>query len=385
MTNSSYDRSRSDGQRTQATTEECVPSLTTQARTALNEATTLAKLSRIKQALIELKHSQDRERYQQVSQQYSVQIEALTAVHKQRKAERDRKRLDYNKHLQGNALAAALTTLTQESQQDSREKRQLKQAKREAIAPLAKKISQLDQQIDILKKQYSEISQQWQTTLQKTFNAQAIDSEPLAIVYQDDALIVIDKPSGLLSVPGRRYYLQDSVITRLRNQLPGCEFLRAVHRLDQATSGLLVVACSADAHRLLSQQFAQNQVRKTYEAILSRPVQSSSGTVDLPLWGNPEDRPKQSVDFQRGKPSCTEFSVLNDGNCPRVEFYPRTGRTHQLRGHAADSRGLNSPILGDTLYGSREGAERMCLHAITLKFLHPFSKASLHFSSNAPF
>ncbi|MEM0981004.1 MAG: pseudouridine synthase, partial [Cyanobacteria bacterium P01_H01_bin.58] len=208
---------------------------------------------------------------------------------------------------------------------------------------------------------------------------------PIPILYQDEALIVVDKPTGLLSVPGRRSNLQDSVLSRLRCQLPEYPFLKAAHRLDKGTSGILVLAASPIAHAALSQQFAQRRVGKTYAAILSKPVSRTTGTIELPLWRNPRDRPKQSVHWERGKPSLTQFQVLQSGTHPRVKFVPHTGRTHQLRVHAAHPQGLDAPILGDALYGEGSTTERLHLHATSLQLIHPIHHEPLHFSSTAPF
>lgn len=208
---------------------------------------------------------------------------------------------------------------------------------------------------------------------------------PLPILYRDEALIIIDKPTGLLSVPGRTSQLQDSVLSRLRCQLTEYPWLKAVHRLDKGTSGVFVIAASAEVHRRLSQQFAQRQVQKTYEAILTRPIQTKSGVIDLPLWRNPRDRPKQSVDVERGKPSQTQFVVMEFGAIPRIQFRPQTGRTHQLRVHAAHPLGLNSPILGDNLYGTEASDKRLHLHAKTLEFVHPITSQIMHLHSPAPF
>ncbi|MEO0985781.1 MAG: pseudouridine synthase [Cyanobacteria bacterium J06639_14] len=208
----------------------------------------------------------------------------------------------------------------------------------------------------------------------------------LPILYQDEALLVVDKPTGLLSVPGRTSHLQDSVLSRLRCQLTDYPFLKAVHRLDKGTSGIFVLAASPEVHRLLSQQFAQRQVQKTYEAILSKPVTTTAGMIDLPLWRNPRDRPKQSVDRQQGKPSLTEFRVLEpDAPTPRICFKPHTGRTHQLRVHAAHPQGLHAPILGDSLYGDKTSTDRLHLHAKTIQFIHPISQQLLQFESPVPF
>ncbi|MEM6353644.1 MAG: RluA family pseudouridine synthase [Cyanobacteria bacterium P01_D01_bin.14] len=209
---------------------------------------------------------------------------------------------------------------------------------------------------------------------------------PLTILHQDEALIVVDKPAGLLSVPGRRYHLQDSVLSRLRCQLPEHSFLQAVHRLDRATSGVLVLATSPSVHGALGRQFAQHQVCKTYGAVLTRPVPMTSGAIELPLWGNPDERPRQSVSTAYGKPSLTHFHLLQSGERPRIQFVPHTGRTHQLRVHAAHPQGLNSPILGDSLYGRQPNpAERLHLHATSIQLVHPVTQKRLKFTSAAPF
>ncbi|MEM6433577.1 MAG: RluA family pseudouridine synthase [Cyanobacteria bacterium P01_D01_bin.115] len=205
----------------------------------------------------------------------------------------------------------------------------------------------------------------------------------IARLYEDDALVVVNKPSGLLAVPGRTADQQDSVLSRLRCQLD--RPLTAPHRLDKGTSGLLVLAKTAAAHRHLSDQFAQRQVKKVYEAILSQPIRQSQGTIDLPLWRDPSDRPKTCVEFQRGKPSLTEFRVLTPGARPRLGFVPHSGRTHQLRVHAAHPQGLNAPIVGDTLYGAKAQSERLQLHARSIKFVHPTTGQSMDFNCPVPF
>ena len=205
----------------------------------------------------------------------------------------------------------------------------------------------------------------------------------IARLYEDDALLVVNKPSGLLAVPGRTADQQDSVLSRLRCQLDSP--LTAPHRLDKGTSGLLLLAKTAAAHRHLSEQFAQRQVKKVYEAILCQPIRQSQGTVDLPLWRDPSDRPKTCVEFQRGKPSLTEFHVLIPGDTPRLRFVPHSGRTHQLRVHAAHPQGLNAPIVGDTLYGAKAQSERLQLHAMSIKFAHPTTGQSMAFDCPVPF
>jgi tRNA pseudouridine32 synthase/23S rRNA pseudouridine746 synthase len=208
----------------------------------------------------------------------------------------------------------------------------------------------------------------------------------LPILYEDEWLIAVNKPPGLLSVPGRYRDTFDSVLTRLRHLLPDGMALMAVHRLDQDTSGILLLARNQQSHRQLSQQFQHRQVHKVYEAILSGLVTIDNGEIKLPLWGNPENRPYQQVDEEQGLSSLTRFQVMaKEGDWTRVEFIPLTGRTHQLRVHAADSRGLRVPILGDRLYGCGAVASRLHLHARELRFEHPQSGETLHLQTKTPF
>jgi tRNA pseudouridine32 synthase/23S rRNA pseudouridine746 synthase len=215
----------------------------------------------------------------------------------------------------------------------------------------------------------------------------------LPILYADGDLLVVNKPAGLLSVPGRTSDRQDSVLSRLRCQYPDGDHFQAVHRLDQDTSGLLLIARNALAHRHLSQQFAQRQVDKRYEAIVTRPLALGTGTLSLPLWGNPLERPRQQVNEEHGKPSLTQYRILSvSPTQSRVEFCPLTGRTHQLRVHAAHPQGLNAPILGDRLYG-RDRLDspldsppiRLHLHACSLSFIHPSQGSRFSLSSPAEF
>jgi tRNA pseudouridine32 synthase / 23S rRNA pseudouridine746 synthase len=213
----------------------------------------------------------------------------------------------------------------------------------------------------------------------------------LPIIYQDEYLIAINKPAGLLSVPGRYHHTQDSVLSRLQNLIPSGTNLMAVHRLDQETSGILLLARNLDIYRHISQQFQQRQIHKIYEAVLSGLLETQSGVIELPLWGNPENRPSQEVNFIHGKSSITHFQVLErqeleiQKNHTRVEFKPITGRTHQLRVHSADKMGLNIPILGDKLYGCDADASRLHLHGRELIFEHPISGKILKLIAKAPF
>ncbi len=211
-------------------------------------------------------------------------------------------------------------------------------------------------------------------------------TQMLPIIYEDKWLIAVNKPSGLLSVPGRYFENQDSVFSRLRNLLPDSLNLTVVHRLDGETSGILLLAREKETSSQLRQQFAKKQVHKVYEAVLSGTVKIDAGTIDLPLWGDPENRPYQQVNWECGKPSVTRFQVMaREGNCDRVEFLPLTGRTHQLRVHAADVRGLGIWILGDRLYGCRAAAKRLHLHARELSFEHPQLGEMLYLKAETPF
>ncbi|MBD2202855.1 RluA family pseudouridine synthase [Calothrix sp. FACHB-1219] len=210
--------------------------------------------------------------------------------------------------------------------------------------------------------------------------------ETLSIIYEDEWLIAINKPAGLLSVPGRYLDTQDSVLSRLRNILPDGMSLNAVHRLDRDTSGILILARDRQTYRQLSQQFQQQQVNKIYEALLSGILTAEKDVIELPLWGNPDHRPYQQVDWQYGKPSITHFQVIaREGNYTRVEFKPLTGRTHQIRVHAADIQGLGIPILGDKLYENNSQVNRLHLHAREINFQHPHLEETVYIQIKTPF
>lgn len=210
--------------------------------------------------------------------------------------------------------------------------------------------------------------------------------QPLSIIYEDECLIAIAKPPELLSIPGRYLDTQDSVLSRLRQSLGENTPVYPVHRLDRQTSGILLFARNLESLRSLSEQFQKREIHKIYEALLAAKIEHEQGTIDLPLWGNPENRPYQQVDWQHGKPSVTEFRLLGQvGNYSRIEFIPLTGRTHQLRVHSADSQGLGVPILGDRLYGSQAVTSRLHLHARELTFRHPRSQEFIHLLIPVPF
>lgn len=186
---------------------------------------------------------------------------------------------------------------------------------------------------------------------------QAHRKEELEIVFEDEWLVVVNKPSGMLSVPGKEEET-DSVYHRVKAKYPEATGPMIVHRLDMATSGLLLVAKTKEVHQHLQEQFINRSIKKRYVALLDRnglnQQLEETGTINLPLCLNPLDRPRQMVSEEYGKPAVTEYRILNySDKYIRIAFYPLTGRTHQLRVHAAHHQGLNYPILGDELYGKR--------------------------------
>ena len=210
-----------------------------------------------------------------------------------------------------------------------------------------------------------------------------VPSKNLEIVYEDPWLSVINKPAGMLSVPGKEDAV--SVYSLMRRQYPEADGPLTVHRLDMGTSGLMLIAKSKRVHQNLQAQFKNRLVRKRYVALLEGIVPKDKGTVDLPLCLNPLDRPRQMVHTEHGKPAITDYQVLErlDGKRTRIAFYPRTGRTHQLRIHAAHPLGLHCPIIGDELYGKK--AERLYLHAEYLEFTHPITGETLKITKEAEF
>lgn len=210
-----------------------------------------------------------------------------------------------------------------------------------------------------------------------------VPSKNLEIVYEDPWLSVINKPAGMLSVPGKEDAV--SVYSLMREQYPEADGPLTVHRLDMATSGLMLIAKTKRVHQNLQAQFKNRLVRKRYVALLEGIVPKDKDTVDLPLCLNPLDRPRQMVHTEHGKPAITDYQVLErlDGKRTRIAFYPRTGRTHQLRIHAAHPLGLHCPIIGDELYG--EKADRLYLHAEYLEFTHPKTGETVRITKEAEF
>lgn len=240
-----------------------------------------------------------------------------------------------------------------------------------------------------------------------------VDDNPLLInpgerlnliyLYQDEDIVVVNKPSGLLSVPGKN--IKDSVYERVKERFPEATGSLIVHRLDMSTSGVMVLALSKRAQKNLQQQFIQRQVNKCYVAILEGNIKEDSnlvchskakGEINLPLRGDLDDRPRQLVCFTDGKHAKTQWQVIDtiEGRT-KLHLYPETGRTHQLRVHCAHPDGLNMPIFGDDLYGTfktnkiagtnNKVASRLCLHAKTLQLQHPINKEVMLFTADEDF
>ncbi len=207
----------------------------------------------------------------------------------------------------------------------------------------------------------------------------------LKLHYQDDYLIILDKPAGLLSVPGRGEDKQDCLISRVQDRYSDALI---VHRLDMSTSGLMILARGKEMERYLSILFQQRKVDKKYIAVVNGYVKPDFGEVDLPLITDWPNRPKQKVDFETGKHSQTKYSVLSydkEKNTTRIELTPLTGRTHQLRIHM---QSIKHAILGDELYANKaviEKSTRLLLHACYLSFKHPVTDEIIEFNSEPEF
>lgn len=221
----------------------------------------------------------------------------------------------------------------------------------------------------------------------------------LKILYRDKDIIVVNKQSGLLSVPGRGPEKQDCVVNRVKKLFPECIEQPSVHRLDMETSGLMVLAFTKDAHRNLCRQFEEGLVQKKYVAlldgILAKKGIAQTGTMELYFRLDVENRPHQIWDSVYGKKAITEWKILdvekylspmeNKKNVTRILFIPHTGRTHQLRLASADSHGFGVPIIGDTLYGHCEPNERLMLHSCYIKFTHPSTGQVMEFNCESDF
>ena len=208
-------------------------------------------------------------------------------------------------------------------------------------------------------------------------------TDPLTILYEDGDLLAVEKPTGLLSVPGRGPHLADCLLSRLQT-LRGEIFL--VHRLDRDTSGLMIFAQTKEAQRKLGRMFEVKRIKKRYIARVAGKMSEAKGTVDLPLIVDWPNRPLQHVNWERGKPSVTDWEKLAvEGDTTRVKLLPRTGRSHQLRVHMME---IGHPILGDPFYAKgadRDDHPRLMLHAEGLKFEHPITGKVLRLEAPCPF
>lgn len=208
------------------------------------------------------------------------------------------------------------------------------------------------------------------------------EGKELSLVHEDKDFVIVNKPSEFLSVPGKT--ISDSVYERVRNAYPEATGPLIVHRLDQSTSGLMVLALNEDAYKIIQSQFIERKVKKTYEALLEGELEADGGEIKLPLRVDLDNRPMQLVCYEYGKDAHTKYYVISRENGrTRVHFFPITGRTHQLRVHSAHSSGLNTPIVGDDLYGQKD--VRLHLHAKKLEFDHPRTGHRLSFTVEAEF
>ncbi len=252
---------------------------------------------------------------------------------------------------------------------------------------------------------YAACSGKCQPILSHMLEGMAMDDNPLLvnpakgktleIVYQDEDIVVVNKPSEFLSVPGKN--IEDSVYLRIKKKFPRATGSLIVHRLDMSTSGVMVLALTKRAQKNLQQQFINRTIKKRYVAVLEGKVEADiekvllkkQGEINLPLRGDFEDRPRQLVCFDHGKQARTQWQIISivDGRA-KLYLYPETGRTHQLRVHCAHPQGLNTPILGDDLYGSNNGnkkSQRLHLHAQMLTLSHPVSKENMTFQIDEAF
>ncbi|MHC0052320.1 RluA family pseudouridine synthase [Actibacterium sp. D379-3] len=205
---------------------------------------------------------------------------------------------------------------------------------------------------------------------------------PLEVLYQDHELLLVNKPAGLLSVPGKGAHLADCLLSRIQTAFPEALL---VHRLDRDTSGVMVFALTPAAQRHLGLQFEKRQVKKTYVARVWGRLEPKVGTIDLPLIVDWPNRPKQKVDHENGRSAITDWRVVRyEEHTTRVRLYPKTGRSHQLRVHML---ALGHPILGDPFYaeGAARHAPRLMLHAENLRLRHPDGGMGLSFSAKCPF
>jgi len=201
-------------------------------------------------------------------------------------------------------------------------------------------------------------------------------------LYEDQQIAVIVKPEGLLSIPSKE--IKDSVLSRMQKKYPKATGPLLAHRLDKLTSGIMLISKNLESHKFLQQQFMDKTIQKRYSAVLDGKLEQKEGQVNLPLAVDEDNRPMQKVDFEKGRKALTKWKLINQNEKRSlVSFIPVTGRTHQLRVHAAHPQGLNAPILGDTLYGSR--SKRLMLHAEYIEFRHPKNGELIKFEKKANF
>jgi tRNA pseudouridine32 synthase/23S rRNA pseudouridine746 synthase len=222
--------------------------------------------------------------------------------------------------------------------------------------------------------------------MHKLYNREFIYQPPasaLSLIYEDSDVLVVNKPNELLSVPGKAAHHRDSLLTRVQTEY---RHALLVHRLDMATSGLIVFALNRHAQRHLGLQFEKRYIKKTYAAHVWGKAESDTGHINLPLLTDWPNRPLQHVDFENGKSSQTDWEVLKRSAAfTQMHLYPRTGRSHQLRVHM---REIGHPILGDRLYApdaAYEASHRLCLHAYKLGLRHPDGGRSMEFVAPIPF
>lgn len=212
--------------------------------------------------------------------------------------------------------------------------------------------------------------------------AQLNKEKELKIIYEDEDIVVLNKPHELLTVSGKEF--KDSVYSRVKKLYPNATGPLIVHRLDMSTSGILLIAKNEEVYKHLQAQFINKTIKKRYVALLNGVLQTEKGEINLPIRVDLDDRPKQLVCYEHGKKAFTKWETIEViNNKTKVHFYPITGRTHQLRVHAAHNLGLNTAIVGDDLYG--EKSDRLFLHAEKITFIHPTSKKEISFTSPSPF
>ena len=421
----------------QSVVEGWVPPIPGRECVQLEESITLAQLESLKQEIIHLHEISERQQYEESIKEYDRHYQHLSEIHHQRKLERQSKRqlndcdLELDEQSKRDGIekrnlkrdrATILNPLKQIIDQADEQIRQLKQQRKQLSQQLQSRLHSSYRMTNFAGETRSlsdlltsmptgtgeccapkllhyaathhlkplAMAEFWYgesigDKVQGEFYPACVDRcqpilgfllsglESIDTVYQDDWLIVVNKPAGLLSVKGR--YGQECLLDRFS------EALIPVHRLDQDTSGLMILARDTQTYKQLSQQFQQREIHKVYEAVLSGTITQERGVIELPICSDPSDRPKQKIDDQRGKPSITHFQVLDVKQTTRIEFYPITGRTHQLRVHAA--YGLGAAIVGDRLYGI--SSDRLYLHARDLRFRHPVNATTIDLTTETPF